>query len=470
MPTLDARYRINGLVDTSQTALENMTAITNSCNTWLSYDAMDGKWSVIINRAGNSEISFGDANIIGSINMTTTDLSSYYNSVEVRFHNFSLRDREDYVLLEIPSNQRYPNEPDNKLTINAPMVNNQIQAELIGLIELKQSRLDLVIEFTTDYSYVNVQAGTIISVTNSVYGWTNKLFRVLQMTEGEFEDTITITFKAQEYDVDVYDDTDLFEYLRDSEDGLIELDPLVDVSAVTDSTAVVDPSTGQISPLLFALPLLLSLLDGLNDAQPNALFNGIFNAFENDTGKDLINAEVFFSFTSTLSGASVATKLDAMSATSRPYFIYDPANQNPLANRLVFEFTIPDGYTTAEFEIQSPTCNMDYYALDQDAEIILFSIFAQPAFSITVRKGATLAGSALVTESTVDWTSNYTKLVVNNPTGDTYYVTMRIIPTYDLNMNWPTRDGYAEASPNFIYFSEFSSVGSATCTTTVKIQ
>ena len=292
MAVLDSRYTINGLVDTAGTALDNMTAITNSCNTWLSYVALVGQWSVVINRAGNAAISFNDSNIVGPINLTTTELTGYYNSCEVRFHNFDLRDKEDYVLLEIPTNQRLPNEPDNRLIINAPMVNNQIQAQLIGLIELKQSRLDEVIEFVTDFSYINIEAGTIISVTNEVYGWTNKLFRVLTMTEQQTEDAIAIQITAQEYDANIYSDEDLYLYLRDTEDGLIELDPLVDVSPVTNSTAVVDSATQEISPLLFALPLLLSLLDGLNAGQSNELVTGILDGIQEQTGAQIANALV----------------------------------------------------------------------------------------------------------------------------------------------------------------------------------
>lgn len=289
MATLDNRYKINGLINTSNPVMQNMETITNSCNTWLSYDALEGKWAVVINRAGTAQFAFNDNNIIGPINLTTTELTGFYNSCEVRFHNIDLRDKEDFVVLEIPANQRLPNEPDNRLIINAPMVNNQIQAELLGLIELKQSRLDKVIEFTTDFSYVNIEAGTIISVTNPVYGWTNKLFRVLTMTEQQDNDTIVIQIRAQEYDSAIYDDSDLYEYLRTTETGLIELDPLVDVSPVTASTAVIDPSTGGISPLLVALPLLLSLLDGLNAGDPNELYEGIFNALYDDTGTNLIS-------------------------------------------------------------------------------------------------------------------------------------------------------------------------------------
>lgn len=293
MATLNNRYTINGLVDTSQTALENMTAVTNSCNTWLSYDALVGKWSVVINQAGTSQFSFDDSNIIGPVNLTTTDLGGFYNSVEVRFHNLELRDREDYALLETPADQRLPNEPDNRLIINAPLVNNQIQAQLLGLIELKQSRLDKVIEFVTDFSYINIEAGTIISVTNSVYGWTNKLFRVLTMTEQQTADSIQIAITAQEYDVNIYSEDDLYLYLRETEDGLIELDPLVDVSPVTVNTAVVDGSGNSLLGVLSA-SALISLIKGLmedNASGNGTIFGQVFDVFDQQTGVNLVEAQ-----------------------------------------------------------------------------------------------------------------------------------------------------------------------------------
>jgi hypothetical protein len=469
MATLDSRYVINGLIDTAGTALDNMTAITNSCNTWLSYDALVGQWSVVINRAGNAAISFNDSNIIGPINLTTTELTGYYNSCEVRFHNFDLRDREDYVLLEIPTNQRLPNEPDNRLIINAPMVNNQIQAQLIGLIELKQSRLDEIIEFTTDFSYINIEAGTIISVTNTVYGWTDKLFRVLTMTEQQSGDTIAIQITAQEYDANIYSDADLYLYLRDAEDGLIELDPLVDVSPVTASSAVVNTATGQVEPLQYTLPLLMTLLSAVNAGTGNQLTTGVFNGFQQQTGKDLITAQVSYSFTSTLSGASVAAKLAAQSAGSDGYLIYNDANTTNLANSISYFFGIPAGWNNVDFEIQTPTCSMNYWALTTAGEVLFTGTYAQPAFTVQIRRGATLASSTVVAESTVDWTTNYSKLVVPNPVPDTYWVRLYIIPTYDLNQYWPVRGGRSVAG-NYVYFNNFASVGPATVTATVSVQ
>jgi hypothetical protein len=323
MAILNSRYTINGLIDTNQSALDNMTAVVNSCNTWLSYDALVGKWAVVINEAGSSQYSFGDSNIVGAVNLSTTDLENLYNSVEVRFHNTELRDKEDYVVLEIPAGERLPNEPDNRLTINAPLVNNQIQAQLLGLIELKQSRLDKVIQFQTDFSYINIEAGTIISVTNSVYGWTNKLFRVLQLAEQETNGTILIDITAQEYDSDIYDDGDLYLYLREKEDGLIELDPLTDVSAITPSSAVVDGDGNSLLGLLGA-NALIALIKGMmedDDTGAGSIFDKVFDLLEQETGSDLRTGAVFVAadvgtLTTTITQSSSTSDYKALGNTT----------------------------------------------------------------------------------------------------------------------------------------------------------
>ena len=240
MQTLDARYRINGMLSTDNSVLQNLEAITNSCGTWLTFDAVLGKWSVVINRPQLPSWDFTDDNITGSINLTTLPMESFYNSVEVRYHNINLRDQADYVRITIPEAQRYPNERDQQMTITAPFINNQIQAQLIGLIELRQSRLEQTIEFQTDYSASDLEAGQVVTVTNTVYGWIEKQFRIIKLEQGELNNSIVINITAQEYDVGVYNTDSLFEYLIETSDGLIELDPLVDVAPITPYTQIVD--------------------------------------------------------------------------------------------------------------------------------------------------------------------------------------------------------------------------------------
>jgi hypothetical protein len=176
---------------------------------------------VVINRAGDPVHDFDDTNIIGGINLSGTGLADFYNSVEVKFPHRDLADQMDFIKIEIPAEDRNVNEPDNCLTIDLPVMNEPIQAQIVGLIELKQSRLDKIITFRTDYSKINLQAGQIVTVTNSVYGFTNKEFRIIRMEEADADGTIVIDITALEYSDSVYDLSDLYRYTRTNADGLI---------------------------------------------------------------------------------------------------------------------------------------------------------------------------------------------------------------------------------------------------------
>lgn len=246
MATLDNRYTINGLLDTAQTVMQNLEEICATCNTWLTYDSTAGKWSFVVNQAGTPVTDFDDDNILGGINLSTAESDAFYNQCEVRYRNKELRDQEDYVLLQIPANQRLVNEPDNRLIIDAPLVNNQIQAQIIGLIELKQSRQEQIIEFTTDYSQIGLDAGDIVRVTNTVYGFNQREFRVLRMIEREENNSIVIQITAQEYDPAVYDLSDLFEFISETGDGVFVFDPLRDSPPLTPFTQVVDETGASI--------------------------------------------------------------------------------------------------------------------------------------------------------------------------------------------------------------------------------
>jgi len=221
LSVLPYRYRVNGLIDTSKTAIDNLELIGNSCATWITYDVQDGKWAVVINRAGPSVYSFDDDNIIGAIKLNGTGLIDQYNGVEVRFPHRDLNDQDDWIRIEIPAEDRLPNEPDNILTMDLPVLNEPVQAQIVGLIELKQARLDKIITFQTDYSRINLQAGNIVDVTNSVYGWTSKLFRVIRMEETDVDGAIVIEITALEYDANVYSLDDLYRYTRTDADGIL---------------------------------------------------------------------------------------------------------------------------------------------------------------------------------------------------------------------------------------------------------
>ena len=214
-------FAINGLIDTNQSALKNIQALASAAGTWVTYDVNAGLWSMIINRAGTSIKSFNDDNIIGSITMGSTGITELYNSVEIEFPHKDLTDQKDYIKFSIPEADRYPNEPDNMLSIQFDCINNPVQAELLASRELKQSRVDKVVEFRTDYSSIGLKAGDLIDLTSEMFGYTSKVFRVIKIIEDDASDGIfTLSITALEYDAGVYDTTGLVREERTSANGI----------------------------------------------------------------------------------------------------------------------------------------------------------------------------------------------------------------------------------------------------------
>lgn len=214
-------FAINGLIDTNQSALKNIQALASAAGTWVTYDVNAGLWSMIINRAGTSIKSFNDDNIIGSITMGSTGITELYNSVEIEFPHKDLTDQKDFIKFSIPAADRYPNEPDNMLSIQFDCINNPIQAELLASRELKQSRVDKVVEFRTDYSSIGLKAGDLIDLTSEMFGYTSKVFRVIKIIEDDASDGIfTLSITALEYDAGVYDTSGLVREERTSSNGI----------------------------------------------------------------------------------------------------------------------------------------------------------------------------------------------------------------------------------------------------------
>lgn len=204
------QFEINGIVDTNNNVLDNLNTLANASGCFLTWDPKLGKWIVILNTTSSSVKSFDDSNILGDINVNGSGLTELYNSVSVRFPNKDTRDTTDVVELTTPSADRYPQELDNTLELTLPITNDPVQAQYIGARELKQSRLDTIIEFSTNFEANTLKAGDLIDVTNSALEFTSKLFRVIQIEETDDDDgNLVFSILAQEYNADIYTVTGL---------------------------------------------------------------------------------------------------------------------------------------------------------------------------------------------------------------------------------------------------------------------
>ena len=208
-----ARYRFNGVLDTGQTVLSNIDLMMTCCDCWQGYQAATGYWQVVINQSISPSFAFDDNNIVGSITVGELDITQMVNQIEAKFNDSTNRDQAGYVNLQTPDNLVYQNEPVNKFTVSYDLVNNSVTAQYLANRTLEQNRLDLIVSFSTNYTGIQVNAGDVVTVTNSYYGWTNQQFRVMQVKEASLPDgTLGAAFQLIAYDANVYATADITQY------------------------------------------------------------------------------------------------------------------------------------------------------------------------------------------------------------------------------------------------------------------
>jgi hypothetical protein len=136
--------------------------------------------------------------------------------------------------LETPYALLYPNEPVNKYSITYDLVNDSVQAQYLANRLLEQAREDLIVSFSTTYYGIQVDAGTVVSVTNADYGWTNKLFRVMKVNEASLPDgSLGAKLELNEYNAQVYDDATIQQFTPAPNSGLPSVSYFSPLSAPT---------------------------------------------------------------------------------------------------------------------------------------------------------------------------------------------------------------------------------------------
>lgn len=237
---LQKRYTINGLLDTGKSVKDNLDEICLNSGCWLAYDATSGQWRVVPKRGVEYKAAypnrilpsiiprFTDDNIVSGININSTRLEDLYNACEIEYFDNKVKDQRGYRIIEINSTERNYNEPDNSMRLTLNLCNSNVQAERIANIDLKQSRDDVMIQFQTTHYGLQAQAGDVIQVENTLYGWcapsfpNGKYFRIMTAKETEGEDgSIGMDITALEYNTDVYADESISEFTTSSNIGII---------------------------------------------------------------------------------------------------------------------------------------------------------------------------------------------------------------------------------------------------------
>jgi hypothetical protein len=262
------RYRIDGPVNTGDNCLSNLQQLVDACDSWLQYSELTGQWTIVINKPYSGVIgdlySVDSSVLIGGIDINPIDLNQTYNSLEVQYPNANINDQTDYKVVDLTTvgtawydpSLLSPNEPDNRLTVQYPQINNYIRAVYLGVRRLLQSREDLTIVCNLDYSGIQVVAGDVVRVTLAEYGWADKLFRVSQVQETKTSDGfLGARITAFEYNGTIYADNALEDFIPEANTGLSDPNilgvpgtPVATVNTLANSGAVTSFSVASTVP------------------------------------------------------------------------------------------------------------------------------------------------------------------------------------------------------------------------------
>ena len=256
--TTQPRYRIDGPINTGDNCLANLQQLADACDSWLQYSELTGKWTIVMNKPYSGvlgDLYHVDSSVlIGGIDINPLDLNQTYNSLEVQYPNANINDQTDYKVVDLTTvgtawydpSLLSPNEPDNRLVVQYPQINNYIRAVYLGVRRLLQSREDLTIVCNLDYSGIQVVAGDVVRVTLAEYGWADKLFRVSQVQETKTTDGfLGARITAFEYNGSIYADNALLDFIPEANTGLTDPNifdrpstPVITTNSLANSGAV----------------------------------------------------------------------------------------------------------------------------------------------------------------------------------------------------------------------------------------
>jgi hypothetical protein len=353
---------------------------------------------------------------------------------------------------------------------------------------MKQSRVDKIIEFSTDYSNIGVKAGDIISLTNEQYGYVNKFFRVITISEND-SDVLNISITALEYSDSVYDNTGIVREVRDKVTGIIAKDinqATISSDNLSTATSNASGAVDLLTPAAIAAALALAngtLFDFLktssdtSKAGATATNPGTTIPSYATTQVDLSEAYVLGEFNAfagspTTGGAFVGDSSAKPTATftvpvefNTLMFIVDC----PYADYFMFPEEFAFGfignvpvltgieYTTLEDYGIDVVTNIDYIETSFLEEIVEIynprNVFAY----IPMKCNVYLDGTLVYFKETGKDTSTQTITFANAPAGE-YTLEFEPVPYYDFN---------GGTTNNLVYHAYYSSLGLGNITVSV---
>jgi hypothetical protein len=185
-------FQTNIVLDTEQKLIDNVRELLNPMRAIFTYT--QGKYFLIIENTGSSQLSLNSNNIIGGIKIFGEKKNSKFNRVIGTFVNPSKEWQEDTITFPpaddsgLPSADQYATllAEDNGTNLEGNFtfqgITNPYQAEELCEIILKRSRNALAAEVMVTSEALNLTIGDLVDLTYTTGGFSSKLFRVYGLT------------------------------------------------------------------------------------------------------------------------------------------------------------------------------------------------------------------------------------------------------------------------------------------------
>jgi hypothetical protein len=185
-------FQTNIVLDTDQKLIDNVRELLNPMRAIFTYT--QGKYFLIIENTGSSQLSLNADNIIGGIKIFGEKKNSKYNRVIGSFVNPDKEWQEDTITFPpaddsgLPAEDQYATllAQDNGTNLEGNFtfqgITNPYQAEELCEIILKRSRNALAVEVMVTSEALNLTIGDLVDLTYTTGGFSSKLFRVYGLT------------------------------------------------------------------------------------------------------------------------------------------------------------------------------------------------------------------------------------------------------------------------------------------------
>jgi hypothetical protein len=204
-------FETNIVLDTEQKLIDNVRELLNPMRAIFTYT--QGKYFLIIENTGSSQLSLNKDNIIGGIKIFGEKKNTKYNRVIGTFVNPEKEWQEDTVSFPpaddsgLPAEDQYATllAQDNGTNLEGNFtfqgISNPYQAEELCEIVLKRSRNALAVEVMCTSEALNLTIGDLVDLTYTTGGFSSKLFRVYGLT---INSDSTVSLKLIEHQDNFY--------------------------------------------------------------------------------------------------------------------------------------------------------------------------------------------------------------------------------------------------------------------------